>query len=326
MPVSKNNRLYYTKEQYARAKQNTNTLEYVRRQGYELVRCGQYYYMAEHDSLIFSPTGHWFWNSRGLEGRALEFIQVYEGRSFTEAVLILAGAMDGPRNVPDDPAPSNPAAQKVRPVEFSLPPRSKTQRHLFAYLCSARKIEKQVVEEMLRQNVLYQAVSVQPSGKCVYNACFVSHDAMGTPCSAFLRGISSPENTFKSEIPGGNKAWGWLLSGHNAKTLCVFEAAIDAASYITLKLQAGQTPWEGADYLALGGLTFTPIENYLTRHPHICSVRLLLDADQWGEAAVRRFREPIEALGCAVEREIPPHGKDWNDALRFQSAQTNTQK
>ena len=72
MPVSKNGKLYYTKEQYEKARYCANALDYARKQGYELVRqSAGYYCLKDHDSMIFTPTGHWFWNSRGLSGGAM---------------------------------------------------------------------------------------------------------------------------------------------------------------------------------------------------------------------------------------------------------------
>ena len=111
MPISRSNRTYYTKEEYEAAKRNDNALFYAQRQGYDLVRTGRYFYMRQHDSLVFAPSGCWFWNSRGLSGRALEFIVLYEGRSFPEAVLILARTVQPgftPRVIPRSiPPPGN---------------------------------------------------------------------------------------------------------------------------------------------------------------------------------------------------------------------------
>ena len=89
MPISKNGKPYYTKEQYEAARYNSNALEYARSQGYELVRQGAYYTMKEHDSMVFTPQGTWFWNSRGVHGTAQEFQMYYENKTLTEAVLTL---------------------------------------------------------------------------------------------------------------------------------------------------------------------------------------------------------------------------------------------
>ena len=147
MSISRSNRTYYTKEEYEAAKRNDNALLYAQRQGYDLVRTGRYFYMRQHDSLVFAPSGAWFWNSRGLSGRALEFIVFYEGRSFPEAVLILAGAAQPgftprviPRSIP-------PPVKQPQPIPFVLPKPANNDRQLFAYLCGRRKLEEAIVQE-----------------------------------------------------------------------------------------------------------------------------------------------------------------------------------
>jgi len=315
MPISKRNRLYYTPEQYARAKRNANALAYAQSQGYDLVRCGSYYTLRQHDSMVFTPDGKWFWNSRQVRGSALEFMTCYEGRSFAEAVLLLAGSTE------QQPPPGNsvswPKANPPKgttPSEFKLPPRAKDMRRLFAYLCGTRKLNYQVVREMIAQEIVYESTFQTRSKKTLHNACFVSYDNMGRPCSAFQRGMT-PGTNYKGEVPGGCKDYGWVLHGEHPSKLYVFEAAIDAASYVSLLRRQGVNPLTDGDFLALGGLNFTPIARYLQRSPHIGQVILLLDADPPGQAAAQRFQALLLELGCLVSLQLPPTGKDWNDAL-----------
>ena len=91
MPLSKNNKLYYTEEQFQKARYDSSALEYARAQGYNLIQRGKYHTLAEHDSMVFTERGTWFWNSRDLKGGAIEFITAYEHKPFVDAVLILAG-------------------------------------------------------------------------------------------------------------------------------------------------------------------------------------------------------------------------------------------
>ena len=41
--------------------------------------------MEGHDSMVFTLDGKWFWNSHGLRGNALDFMQKFEGKSMIEA-------------------------------------------------------------------------------------------------------------------------------------------------------------------------------------------------------------------------------------------------
>lgn len=325
MPITRNNRFQYTPEQYERAKQNNHALDYVKSHGYELVQEGRYYHLKEHDSLVFTPNGTWFWNSRGLKGYAIDFIVQYEGRSWTEAILILAGESApcealGKPNIP----PVSRCKPKEKPI-FQLPPHANDERQLFAYLCGTRKLSYRIVKAMVSQGIVYESVYVKETGEIyrtksgneIHNACFVSLDCYGKPRSAFQRGLISCGNTtYKGEVPGGDKSYGWVFRGREPQELYVFEAAIDAASFVNLQYLKHQDPLEHADYLALGGLSFEPIQQYLTDHPAVHKVHLMLDGDKWGIAATQRFRQKLELMTCDVDSEIPPHGKDWNDTLR----------
>lgn len=315
MPISKNNRLYYTDEQYAAARRNNNALEYARRQGYDLVREGKFYRLRDHDSLVFTPDGKWFWNSRRLHGSALEFLIHYEGRSFPEAVLTLAGETAQPPELGGRPNPplKHREGASVPAVEFKLPPRSGDMRRMFGYLCGTRKLDYGLVKEMIVQGCVYESI-YRASGKELHNACFVSYDNLGAPVSAYQRGVATG-STYKGEVPGSSKDWGWLLSGKRPTELYIFEAAIDAASYVTLLLRQGKYPLDNGDYLALGGLSFVPIQHYIDRHPGTEKITLLLDGDAPGRASANRFQAELERLGYRAGVMFPPQGKDWNDTL-----------
>ena len=310
MPVSKHNNLYFTAEQKALAEKNSNALQYALSHGYDLVRHGNYYVMKEHDSMVFKLDGSWFWNSRRLHGRAIEFIMHYEGRSLVEAILTLSGDAGKTRLQP----PILPRASP--PVPFTLPKPAHSQRQLFGYLCGSRKLDPRIVQIMLNQKILYQSDHTVAPDKTVHNACFISYDQEGKPCSAFQRGTATVGTPYKREVPGGNKTYGWILHGKEPRKLFVFEAAIDAASYASLLLMAGKNPMEGADYLALGGLTYLPIQTYLRHHPEVRSVHLMLDSDIPGRNAAVDFQKRLRQDGIDSRIHLPPKGKDWNEYLQ----------
>ena len=310
MPISKNNQLYFTAEQKQLADQNSNALQYALNQGYELVRHGNYYSMKEHDSMVFKLDGSWFWNSRRLHGRAIEFIQHYEGKSFVEAVLTLSGESSIPRSSATILPRASPA------IPFEAPKCSSSQKQMYGYLCATRKIDPRIIKAMMDQKILYQSDYTTSSGKVVHNACFISYDDKGNACSAYKRGTATVGTPYKGEVPGGDKSFGWTLHGENPKRLYVFEAAIDAASYASLKLQNGENPLGGADYLALGGLSFQPIQTYLNHHPEVKSVNLLLDNDVPGLEAATAFQKRLGEYGIEATIQTPPSGKDWNEYLQ----------
>ena len=314
MPRSKNDKLYYTKAQYKRAKYDSSALEYAQSQGYDLVKKGSYYYLREHDSMVFTRNGRWYWNSRGVHGGAIEFQMYYEGKTLTEAVLTLAGDMEcGYR-----PAPRAAPAPPEPPKEFALPERSRDFRQLFGYLCQTRGLDKAVVMEMLQQKVLYEGIN-RKNGIEFHNAVFVRYDSEGKPVGAFQRGLNT-KVSFRGDVEGSSKKYGWLLKGDpGADCVCVFEAAIDAASHLCL------TGNRAADRLSLDGVTREDknpesLENYLALNPQVRSVMLMLDADEAGQRAAASIQRDLTARGYAALIVPPPYGKDYNDTLRYTRA------
>lgn len=305
MPVSKSGKQYYTKEQYQRAKYEVSALEYAQSQGYDLVRQGSYYHMREHDSMIFTPRGSWFWNSRGVSGGAIEFCLYYEGKTLPEAVLALAGEQEPTRSDFKEISKTAKQPPKEQPP-FQLPEPSGDFRRLFAYLCRTRGLSRDVVMEMLRQKVLYQGVQTKKN-KTYHNAVFVYRDPDGKPVGAFLRGMG--QVAFKQDVPGSDKRYGWLLRGTDPVWVAVFEAAIDAASQYCL------SGIKTIDRLSLEGLSPEPLQNYLARNPSIRKVALMLDADYWGQQAASRLEKELTQQGYSVLIAPPGEGKDYNEWL-----------
>ena len=336
MPISKNGKAYYTKDQYEAARYNSNALEYARSQGYPLVRDGVYYTMAEHDSMVFTPQGTWFWNSRGVHGTALEFQIYYEGKTLTEAILTLAGEqhlVNSQTAAPTEPTPTAPTqkmqAEPANALGFKMPRKADNYRLLFSYLCGARGLEKVVVQEMIRQGRLFQSVFYRPDGKPVFNATFVYRDGNGNAVGAFQRGMLDQDGVpaYKRDVGGSDKRYGWLLSGTEPTQVAVFEGAIDAASDASLAASKDPGTWQNCDRLSLEGLSSRPLENYLAAHPNIKDVVLMLDSDEAGRNAAREIVQKLQAQGYRVEDRVPPFGKDWNEVLiGYRSMQAEAQE
>ena len=315
MPLSKNGKLYFTEDQLKYAKAHANALRYAQNAGYNLIKQGHYYIMNEHDSMVFKEDGSWFWNSRNLHGDALDFMVEYEGKTLCEAVLTLTNpsySLNTSRNCVDTAPPSGTSAPSKE--AFRLPDKSSSNKQLYGYLCGTRKLDPDIVRKMIDQKILYQSEKKLPDGHFIHNACFVTYDNNHQPCAVFQRGLL-PKSQFKGEVPGGNKEYGWLFHGTFPTTLYVFEAAIDAASFLTIGKKYKIDYLNGSDLLALGGLSSVPITTYLHSHPHIKKVILMLDNDNPGQSAVHRIQQELPST-LLFESFIPPTGKDWNEYLQ----------
>lgn len=154
----KTGKLYCTDEEWQKALENNNALEYAMSRGYSLVHIGNSYRLKEHDSMVFLPPGSnrkysWYWNSQGLHGNAIDFMMHYEGMSKIEAVLTLA-------NTIQISAPVRQEAQKTaQPKPFILPEKAENYRRMFAYLCKERGIDHGLVKQLETKGKIYQGVT-----------------------------------------------------------------------------------------------------------------------------------------------------------------------
>ena len=158
MSRTKNGTLKYSTEELNKAIENSSALNYAMSR-YQLKRAGDRYIMPEHDSMVFTLDGKWHWNSRGVHGNAIDFIQIYEGKSRVEAILTLAGTLysslqqEAPPPIRYNPPPPPPAPE---PVPFVLPESAPTHKFVFAYLTKTRGISAQLVRQLLNDRQIMQ--------------------------------------------------------------------------------------------------------------------------------------------------------------------------
>ena len=223
---------YLSKDQIAAARE-MDLLTYLRRfEPEELVHIGgDTYATRTHDSLKIS-NGKWCWWSRNIGGTtALDYLTCVEGLSFLDAVQRILGE---PLHVPPKSEPIAPLPK----TEFTLPPKHADNRRVFSYLRS-RGVDAEIINHCIKHGQLYEDAER-------HNCVFVGYEN-GKPAYGALRGTLS-ETTFAGEVPGSDKRFSFavpLCAG--GKTLCVFESAIDALSYLTLLKLRGQD-WRAAQY------------------------------------------------------------------------------
>lgn len=141
------------------------------------------------------------------------------------------------------------------------------------------------------------------------------------PAYAMQRGTLQ-DKRFVGEVVGSDKRYSFAvpMTPGDSPTLCVFESAIDALSYLTLLKQRGRD-WRKANTLSLGGVgkedrQLPPaLSRYLKDAPHITRVVLCLDNDAPGRMAAALLRELLR--GCEVIDKPPARGKDYNELLLY---------
>ena len=300
---------YIPKDQIVAARE-MDLLTYLRRfEPEELVHIGgDTYATRTHDSLKIS-NGKWCWWSRNIGGTtALDYLTRVEGLSFLDAVQRILGELPHvlPKSEPTAPLPK---------TEFTLPPKHADNRRVFAYLRS-RGIDAAILNHCIKHGQLYEDAAH-------HNCVFVGYEH-GNPAYGALRGTLS-DTTFAGEVPGSDKRFSFAVPLHaSGKTLCVFEAAIDALSYLTLLKLRGQE-WHAANTLSLSGIYRprkdgsirfpTALEQYLKDNPGVKRIVLCLDNDVAGRAASAAIKQAL--AGYEVIDNPPRRGKDYNDQLRL---------
>ena len=266
---------------------------------------GNAYATKSHDSLKIS-NGEWYWWSRGVGGSsALDYLTTVRKLSLPDAVqrvLSVAGTL-----------PAEMPRRKARPTKpFLLPPRHADNRRVFSYL-RGRGIDPEIINHCIKHGLLYESEQ--------YHNCVFVGFAGGRPAYAMQRGTLQ-EKRFVGEVAGSDKQYSFAVpvTPSDSPTLCVFESAVDALSYLTL-LKQRVKDWRKANTLSLGGVgkkdqKLPPaLSRYLKDAPHISHIVLCLDNDEPGRAAAAVLKGLLG--GYEVIDRPPVRGKDYNDLLRY---------
>ena len=298
---------YVSPEQIARARE-MDLVTYLRIfEPDELVRLGPDSYCTRtHDSLKIS-NGLWHWFSRNTGGKnALEYLMTVKGMAFPDAVELLSGE-------PAIQATPRPTPKKEQQRILRLPPKNDSTDRVEQYL-KGRGILPTVITHCIEKDILYESADY-------HNAVFVGQDRDGIPRYAALR---STWNDFKREASGSDKHYSFsIVENPNAKTVHIFEAAIDLMSFASLRILWGQD-WKQDAMLSLAGVFQTKrekvvpvaLEQFLKDHPQIHTLRLHLDNDKVGRSAAKGIMEGL-ADRYQVFDDPPPRGKDVNEYLQL---------
>ena len=298
---------YVSSDQIAKAKE-MDLLTYLQTfEPDELVKIGPYSYCTRtHDSLKIS-NGLWHWFSRNTGGKnALEYLMTVKGMAFPDAVELLSGE-------PAIQATPRPTPKKEQQRILRLPPKNGSTERVEKYL-QGRGILPSVIAHCIGKEILYESADY-------HNAVFVGRDREGVPRYASLRGTW---NDFKLEASGSDKHYSFsIVENPNAKTVHIFEAAIDLMSFASLRILWDQD-WKQDAMLSLAGVFQTKrekvvpvaLEQFLKDHPQIHTLRLHLDNDKVGRSAAKGIMEGL-ADRYQVFDDPPPRGKDVNEYLQL---------
>lgn len=288
----------FTDEQIERANR-VDVVEYARSTGLEIEKSGQWYKAKHMGGLYFNKNANtWHWETQDCGGTgAISLCMKLEDLEWKDAVRRLLGEEMAAIRHSEEWVPAEEPKK-----EFVLPEKADNYRHVYAYLCKTRGIEKSIVDQVVKQGLLYE--NTQKS--CV----FVGKDAEGIPRHASVRSTNTIGNVFKQDVPGSQKMYSFSLSG-NSGILNVFEAPIDVLSYMSLQKLHGIESRDS--FLSLGGVSDKALEYFLSTHDNIHHIRVCSDHDEAGEGCASRIHNRYKEEYKVTRHR--PNNKDFNEDL-----------
>lgn len=279
--------------------------EYAAIIGYTVQRIGNYYTLKEHQSVRIDPYKNCFWrNSNGASGSIIDFSIEFENKDKDTAINDLAILVNGEKNYQSImPLPVKPIKESK---EFELPLPDNNMKNVFAYLINTRKIDKDIVREMVHEKRLYQDIRK--------NCVFVSYNDKGKADFASFRGTNT-EKRFLGDVENSNYDMCWHKE-NGSNSLVVTESVIDALSYMTLIKENGGD-YRAFNYQALSSSQKASATlNMVEVNKDIDTVIIALDNDNSGLTATYDLQNNLREKGFSGNiREHIPKENDWNSQL-----------
>lgn len=293
--------IHFTDEQKRRAN-SVDLVDFLHRQGEQLVRAGREWRWKRHDSVTVRGS-QWFRHSRKEGGHAINFVQQFFDMSYPDAVTLLLGGESG--------VEWNQTSKSAPPLKkaFELPEANPDMRRVFAYLIKQRFIDRDLLSFFAHKHLIYE-------DKEYHNAVFVGLDENGVARHAHKRGTYTQCDPYKGNVEGSDPKYSFHWIGKSG-TLYVFEAPVDMLSFITLYLK----DWMNHSYVALDGVAEHALLRQLKLNPHLKNIVLCLDHDEAGIEAAGRLKDILAEHNCyepayAEISVLQSQNKDWNEDLK----------
>lgn len=301
----------FTEEELAMAKR-VDLTAVASSLGFTVKRVGRYHTIKEMDSIRIYNRSHWFRWSRQYEkgsngGSQIDFLRVFCNMDVKEAVFWLldfAGYSRIPEAEKKVKLKCQVAKEQSEIKAFVLPMPAMNNSYLYSYLREERGLSNQVIKYFIDMDLIYES-------RNYHNVVFKGNDKVGVTRFASMRGVFDKEGkSFKCDVSGNDKNYGFNVTNDESTELVVFEAAIDLMSYMEIFADFN------SNKLALGMLADAPLVTFLKENPQISSIQFCLDNDEPGRKATKELCEKYYGLGYEVEDNPPPTGyKDYNEWL-----------
>ena len=293
----------FSSEEIEKAR-NTDIMDFLSRNyGFEFQKVGKDYRCKQHDSLnIFSDRHGWKWYSKDVGGaNVIDFMMRIERKSFTESISDILG---------QNFAVYNSSDSESRETESSVVLPEKTHdkfARVYAYLCQTRKLDKDVISDMMKEKKIYQ----DTKGNCV----FVGYDDTGKAKFGCVRGTLT-DKKYRGDCQNSDKRYAFSQSGTEKDIIYIFESPIDLLSHCTMAnmIKNDKNAYKQQTRISLCGTSDVALQAYLERHPEVKVLNFRLDNDEAGHQQTEKYIAEYTAKGYKVNA-VFSKGKDVNEDL-----------
>ena len=277
--------VYFTEEQKERAN-SIDLVDFLQRQGEKMLPSGRDKRLSSDHSITVRGNS-WYDHAIEKGGLAIDFVKYFYGKTYPDAVSML---LDGEQGIPY----------------------SQSMRRTFAYLLKVRCLDRQIVTDFVRADLLYESLEdSQDKMRQYHNAIFVGRDKEGVARHAHKKGIYTYGPSFRGNLTSSDPKYSFHWVG-TSDTLYVFEAPIDLLSYVSLHKEG----WKQHSYVVLCCVGSKPVFQLLQDFPNMKKIRLCLDHDIPGMKAAERIKKQLLEMGYGDTETDLSQYKDWNEDLK----------
>lgn len=318
MPQQAGRRIMPFTEEQMRQIYNTNIIDFAIAQGFEVEKGDRAtVHVKNSGGLYLFKHGRGFYcftEEKG--GDIVDFAMRYLGLEKISAMEAVLGS-----RAYELTAHVVPVQEKAPRGALVLPPRDRDDRRVFAYLTKTRRIDPEIVREMMRQGKVYQSRQ-EINGKIRCNCAFVGYDGAGMPRYCALRGPGA-DSKFRQDVEHSDKTYGFTMEGRGRRVY-EFEAPIDAMSHATLCKMQG-IDWRKDYRVSEGCLSSRALKHFLKVHPEVKEIVFCYDNDTDGKLAdgtshnhgqerAKQEKAYFDSLGYTTYIQTPVE-KDFNKVL-----------
>lgn len=287
----------YSKEEIAEAN-SMSIVDYFRSRGYDCEKKGREWRIHGFDAMSVNPDTNYFYrhsfsgssDQKGGYG-LVTCLQKVLGYTFLDAMKEAYGEPRGQEYVPK-PVNKTTYSPPKEKIDVVLPKAAENCKRVYAYLINTRKIPAEVINEFVKNKLLYQE-------KEHGNAVFVQRDKSGKVLGAELQGTCT-DHRFKGILPGTSGTVTYTKGEPNRVIL--FESSIDILSFIALHPEVNN-----AVFTSMGGLKPNIAEEHINEvfpSPDKIKVVSCVDTDEAGVKFNKNFMLRLTALRNNLEMDV----------------------